>query len=114
MSVTVTLTAWDPTAKTCGLEMTVAPSLYTMVSTAQLSAGVAAKLTLAEQRPASLLTAILAGALTTGASLSVTVTVKLVVAVFPAASVTVAVTVVTPVLNTLPLGGVVVTPTAPS
>src|SRR4029077_2335490 len=81
-------TVWLPTAKRCGLVMTVVPSLYTVLATPQLSVGVAAKVTLALHAPALLLTAMSAGTLTTGFSLSVTVTVKLPLALLPWMSLT--------------------------
>src|SRR5437762_598983 len=102
MSVTVQVTVVLPTGKELG-------ALFTIVATAQLSAvNGEPKATLASARaqaPASLGRFSAAGAEMVGASVSFTITVKLVVAVLPAASVAVAVTVVTPVLNTLPLGG---------
>ena len=56
-----------------------------------------------------LFTVILAGQVTVGDSLSITVTVKEQVAVKPDASVAVAVTVVVPAPNTLPLAGLTLT-----
>src|SRR5438477_4502912 len=77
-----------------------------MVPTPQSSVGVAAKLTLAEQALASLLTAMAAGAFTTGSVLSVTVTLKLLLALLPWMSVTVTSTVL---LRTAKLWGEVCT-----
>ena len=59
------------------------PNMVTTLATPQLSVGLAAKLTLAEQAPASLFTMMLAGQLATGGSLSLTVTVKLQVEELP-------------------------------
>src|SRR5438876_12009613 len=64
MSVTVTSTVWLPTAKTCGEVMTVSPSLYSMVSTPQLSVLFAYTPLFRSQALASLLTAMAAGGLT--------------------------------------------------
>src|SRR5439155_24588491 len=72
MSVTVTSTVWLPTAKTCGEVTTIGSASCRKGCRSQLSVGVAAKLTLAEQALASLLTAMAAGGLTVGGVLSVT------------------------------------------
>src|SRR5438105_15354637 len=83
MSVTLTSTVWLPTAKRCGLRSEERRVGKELLATPQLSVGVAAKVTLALQAPVSLLTAMLAGTLTTGFSLSVTFTVKLPLALLP-------------------------------
>src|ERR1041385_3708818 len=64
--------------------------------------------------PSSLVLAVTFGAVIIGGSSSVTVTVNVLVALFPDESQAVAVTVVTPLLNTLPLAGTVVTVTLES
>jgi hypothetical protein len=95
-SVTVTVTVVTPTLKVlvpiCPVPPnTVAPVvLHEMVTLVQLSAAVmAGTATLAEQRLLSLLTTMFSGQLTVGSSTSVTVTVRLHVAVLLEASVTV-------------------------
>ena len=58
-----------------------------MVTPGQLSVAVAAKLTTAEHNPASVFIVMFIGQVMTGSSLSLTVTVKLHVVIFPEASV---------------------------
>jgi hypothetical protein len=70
-----------------------------------LSVVVATNVTLLAQEPVLVVTAIFAGQLATGASTSVTFTVNVQMLVFPAASVAVHTTVVTPLANALPLAG---------
>ena len=106
-SVPVTVTNVVPTGKTL-------PEAGTLeaVAPAQLSETVGEKLTIAPQTPASLDTVMSAGQVTTGASVSFTVTLKVQELVFPEASVPVTVTKVVPTGNTLPEAGTleVVTP----
>ena len=71
----------------------------------QLSVAVALYSTAALHTPWSLPTLMLAGQVITGNSSSLTVTVNVQAAVLPAASVAVAVTVVAPTANALPLAG---------
>src|SRR5687767_5863427 len=94
-SVTTHVTVVKPSGKTAGA------SLVTE-ATPQLSDVVAVPIEIpeAEQIPASALTVISEGQVIVGSSASVTVTVCVQVAVFPPASVTVHVTVVTPVGKT--------------
>jgi hypothetical protein len=79
--------------------------LYDTVADPQLSVAVAAKVTTAVQVPAAVLAEMFDGQVIAGAWLSSTVTVKEQVAVFPAASVAVAVTVVAPKLKVEPEAG---------
>jgi hypothetical protein len=92
-SVAVQVTGVVPTEKlpAAGTQTTLAPG--------QLSLTVALKLTVAEQVPASALVLMSAGQPTTGASVSLTVTVKLHVPVLPALSVAEQLTVVVPTPN---------------
>src|SRR5439155_1038892 len=83
------------------------------VAVPQLSVAVTAKVTLLAQVPAEVLTLMLAGQVMTGSSLSLTVTVKLHVALFPWPSLALQVTVVGPRAKLLPLAGVQVTVAAP-
>jgi hypothetical protein len=76
-----------------------------MLSPAQLSVVVAENVTLLAHEPVLVVTAIFAGQLATGASASATVTVNAQMLVFPAASVAVQTTVVTPLAKALPLAG---------
>src|ERR1051325_7895277 len=79
----------------------------TKLVTLQLSVAVTLKVTLLRLHwPGSVAKTRLLGHETTGASSSVTVTVKVQVLVWPLASVAIFVTVVTPTGNVLPLGGV--------
>lgn len=74
--------------------------------TAQLSAAVGLfGANVAVHTPASVVIVTLAGQVTVGACVSFTVTVKVQLAVLPAKSVAVEVTVVVPTANTLPLAG---------
>src|SRR6266576_5657309 len=76
----------------------------------QLSTAVGAgKVTTAEQELAAEGAVMLPGHVTTGPSVSLTVTVKVFVSVFPAASVAVDVTVVAPLGNTEPEAGLLTT-----
>ncbi len=79
--------------------------LYDTVADPQLSVAVAAKVTTAVQVPAAVLAEMFDGQVIAGAWLSSTVTVNVQVAVFPAASVAVAVTVVAPKLKVEPEAG---------
>src|SRR5207302_809379 len=99
-SVAVQVTLFVPFANKLpliGLQSTVTPG--------QLSVAVGVKLTIWLHWPGAVLVTVFAGQLTTGAILSLTVMVKLQLAVLPLASVAVQVTVVTPVLNDDPLAG---------
>jgi len=82
---------------------------HVVVAPGQLSLAVAAKLTIASQRPASVLVTTFAGHTTAGGSVSCTVTVKLHRLVFPLASVAVQFTAVTPLINVAPEGGAQIT-----
>ena len=97
MSVAVATTVVVPTANVLPLA-----AASTIEAIPQLSEAVAAKVTTADQLPASLLTLMLAGQVTTGASVSFTVTVKVQLTALPDGSVAVAVTVVLPCANTDP------------
>ena len=99
-SVPVTVTSVVPTGNTLPEAGTL-----TNVAPAQLSEIVGVKVTTASHSPGSLLTIISAGQVTTGASSSFTVTLKVHTLVFPAASVPVTVTSVVPTGNTLPEAG---------
>ena len=90
-SVTVQVTVVSPTGKLAGASLVV-------VATLQLSevVGVPRVTFVAEQLAASILTLIATGAVILGSMLSTTVTICVAVAVFPLASVTVQVTVVSP------------------
>jgi hypothetical protein len=99
-SVAVQTTMVTPLAKALPLAGT-----HTMLSPGQLSVVVATKVTLLEHEPVEVFTARSAGQLATGASASVTVTVNAQMFVFPAASVAVQTTVVTPLVKALPLAG---------
>src|SRR5881409_959808 len=83
------------------------------VAVPQLSVAVAAKVTLLVQVPAEALTLMLAGQVTTGASASLTVTVKLHVALLPWPSSALQFTVVGPRAKLLPLIGLQVTVAVP-
>ena len=80
--------------------------LQPMLAPAQLSLAVAAKATTAPHWPGSLLTMMSPGQWAAGGSVSFTVTLKLHVAIFSAASVAMQLTVVVPFGKKLPLGGV--------
>src|SRR5260370_995062 len=103
ISLTVTSTVAVPTGKVCGEVMVVAPILYTVLATPQLSVGVATKATLAEHSLASLGATMLAGQLGLGFSVSLTVTLKLQSVWLPAASVTRKVLMVVPTGKVAPL-----------
>jgi hypothetical protein len=106
-SVAVHVTVVVPTANVDPLAGT-----HTVVTGAQLSVTVGANVTTAPHTPVSLLCAMLAGHVITGAVVSVTVIVNVHEDEFADASVTVHVTVVTPTLNVDPDAGVQVgTPT---
>src|SRR5687768_12924139 len=79
--------------------------LYVTVAPGQLSLTPALKFTTAPHIPGSLVTNILAGQVTTGSSVSLTVTVNEQLVVLLAASIAVAVTWVVPIGNTLPEAG---------
>jgi hypothetical protein len=79
---------------------------YDIVAPGQLSVTDPAKFTIALHCPGALLAVISAGQVTAGASVSLTVTLNVHEAVFPAASVAVAVTKVVPTGNVDPEGGV--------
>src|SRR5207249_7579096 len=83
------------------------------VAVPQLSVAVTAKVTLLTQVPPEVLTLILAGQVMTGASLSLTVTVKLQVALLPWPSLALQFTVVGPRAKLLPLAGMQVTVAVP-
>src|SRR5439155_541174 len=83
------------------------------VAVPQLSAAVTAKVTLLVQVPPEVLTLMLAGQVTTGASVSLTVTVKLHVPELPWPSLALQFTVVGPKAKLLPLAGVQVTVAVP-
>ena len=103
-SVAVAVTVVAPTGNVdpeAGEAETVAPG--------QLSVTGIWKLTTAPQAPGSLLTVMFAGQVSCGASLSATVTVKVQLDVFPAASVAVATTFVVPRGNADPEAGTLVT-----
>src|SRR5437773_464373 len=74
-----------------------------MLAPGQLSVTEAEKVTLLAQLPGAVLTTILAGQIACGASVSLTVTLKLHEAVFPLASVAVQVTGTVPLAKALPL-----------
>src|SRR6266516_2700295 len=96
-SVATLSTVVVPTGNRCGEVITVAPILLTTLTPGQLSAPVTVNATLAPHVPASLLTTMgAAGQVMVGFSLSLTVTVKLQAAVWPAASVATLSTVVVP------------------
>jgi uncharacterized membrane protein len=100
-SVAVFVTVVTPTGKVLPLGGTL-----TRFVTPQLSVALTVKLTLLRlHRPASAVKTRFVGHVTTGFCVSVTVTVKVQLAVLPLASVAVFVTVVTPTGNVLPLGG---------
>ena len=99
-SVTTKVFVVEPTTKADPLAP---PAVCPTVCPGQLSADVTVKFTTAEQSPASLLTVIFAGQLMVGFSLSLTVTLKEQVAVFPEASVTTKVFVVDPTGKVMPL-----------
>jgi hypothetical protein len=111
-SMAVAVTVVTPLLNTLPLAGTV----VTLTVASQLSVAVGAKFTVVEQLPvaSSLVLAVTLGAVMIGASSSVTVTVKVLVALLPEESHALAVTVVTPLLKTLPLAGTVMTLTAPS
>jgi hypothetical protein len=96
-------------------EPVVAPvKAQVLVTTAQLSACVGAAAVYVEvHTPASVVLVTLPGQVTVGDCVSFTVTVKVQLAVLPAASVAVEVTVVVPTGNTLPLAGTDTTGTEP-
>jgi hypothetical protein len=101
-SVAEQITGVVPVAKTvpeAGLQVTA-------LTPAQLSVALAVKLTTAEHWPRSVLTAMLAGQVRTGASVSLTVTVKEQALVLPLASVAVQVTDVVPLGKVEPLASV--------
>jgi hypothetical protein len=105
-SVAVDITVVVPTGKTepeAGLLTTVTPG--------QLSAAVTLKFTVAEHWPAAAGCTMLAGQVMIGFCVSLTVTVKLQVAVRPAASVAVELTVVVPTGKALPEAGTLTTVT---
>jgi hypothetical protein len=77
----------------------------TVVAPGQLSFMVGLKVTTAEQLPGSVLTVMLAGHVIVGGILSTTVTVNEQLAVLPAASLAVQVTVVVPMAKAAPLAG---------
>ena len=99
-SVAVTVTSVVPTGN-------VLPEAGTLevVTPGQLSVVVDEKVTTASHWPGILLTVISAGQVTTGASVSFTVTLKVQELVFPEASVAVTVTSVVPTGNTVPEAG---------
>jgi hypothetical protein len=100
-SVAVHVTGVAPRANRVpdgGVQTTVAPG--------QLSVAVAANVTTASQRPASVFVTMLAGQSTTGTSPSWTVTVKVQRFVLPLVSVATQLTVVTPLVNVAADGGV--------
>jgi hypothetical protein len=99
-SVAVQTTVVTPLANALPLAGT-----HTMLSPGQLSVVVATKVTLLAQEPVLVVTARFVEQLATGASTSVTVTVNVQMFVFPAASVAVQTTVVTPLVKALPLAG---------
>src|SRR5688572_8014425 len=78
--------------------------LYVTVAPGQLSLTPALKFTTAPHIPGSLVTNILAGQVTTGSSVSLTVTVNVQLEVLPAASMAVTVTMVSPTGKVLPDG----------
>ena len=100
MSVTVQVTVFEPSVYAVG-------TLFVVEAIPQLSETVGVPITTPElaasHDPASAFTVTSDGAVTTGASLSSTVTSNEHTVVLPAASVTVAVTVVVPTANTSPL-----------
>src|SRR5206468_1088010 len=83
------------------------------VAVPQLSVAVTTKVTLLAQVPPEVLTLILAGQVTTGSSLSPTVTVKLHVALLPWPSLALQLTVVGPTPKLLPLAGLQATVAVP-
>src|SRR5437899_45524 len=91
VSVAVQVTVVTPLIKSVPLA-----GLHTKVTPGQLSLAVGAKVTLAVHLPSSVLTATLAGQVICGSSVSLTVTVKVQLAVLLAASVALQVTVVVP------------------
>src|SRR6185369_2293967 len=109
VSVAVQVTVVTPLAKSVPLA-----GLQTKVTPGQLSVAVGAKVTWAVQAPASVLTATFAGHVICGSSVSLTVTVKVQLAVLLAPSVALQVTVVVPLLKAVPLAGAQVTVTGPS
>ena len=96
-SVAVAVTVVVPTGNALPLA-----GLYVMMEE-QLSVALALNVTVAVQAPAPVFTAMFEGQVMIGSSLSVTVTVNVHTSVFPAGSVAVAVTVVVPTGNALPL-----------
>src|SRR5205814_1060151 len=76
-----------------------------IVEPGQLSVSEAENVTLLAQLPGAVLTTILAGQIACGASVSLTVTLKLHEAVFPLASVAVQITGIVPLPKALPLAG---------
>ena len=93
-------TVFVPLAKVeplAGVHATVAPG--------QLSLTEGVKATICSHAPGALLVTMLAGQVTTGTSVSLTVMLKLQVAVLPAASVTVQVTALVPLAKAEPLAG---------
>src|SRR5258705_73297 len=109
VSVAVQVTVVTPLIKSVPLA-----GLQTKVTPGQLSVAVGANVTWVVQAPRSVLTATLAGQVICGSSVSLTVTVKVQLAVLLAASVALQVTVVVPLSNAVPLAGAHVTVTGPS
>src|SRR4029079_15143653 len=103
-SVAVLVTVVVPTGKLLPLAGTL-----TTLTPGQLSAAVTTKVTLLEHVPENVLTTRLVEQLITGGCVSLTVTVKLHVALLPPASVAVLVTVVVPTGKLLPLAGTLTT-----
>ena len=106
VSVAVQVTVFMPLAKAlplAGVQLAVTPE--------QLSVAVAAKFTIRLHWPGAVFVTIFAGQVTTGASLSLTVTVKLQLVEFPNASVAVQLTAVIPLAKALPFVGVQLTVT---
>jgi len=101
-SVAVQVTLFVPFAKVEPLA-----GLHTLVTPGQLSVALTNQVTLeASQTPAVVFVTMLAGQVITGFSVSLTVTVKLQLAVLPEASVAVQLTVFVPFGKMKPLGGV--------
>src|SRR5206468_3672976 len=105
-SVAVLVTVVVPTAKLVPLA-----GLLDTVTPGQLSVAVTLNVTLLEHAPAAALTARLLEQVITGACVSLTVTVKLQLALLPCASVAVLVTVVVPTAKLVPLAGLLDTVT---
>jgi len=106
VSVAVQVTGVVPLAKVAPLA-----GLHTKVVPGQLSLTIGAKPTTRPQRPGAVLVTMLAGHTMEGGSESLTVTLKLQLAVLPDASVAVQVTVFVPLAKTLPLVGAQLTVT---